>query len=382
MSGLNRRLASISAMERAAARRIPRFAFEYLQGGIGHEACLAANRRALDAVEITPHYMLDETFEPDLSVSLFGKTWPLPFAPSPIGPSGLMWPRSAERVAAGATCHGLPIGLSSYATSSLEEIAAIAGDKLWFQLYCTIDPAIENDMIDRAEAAGCKTMIITVDIPTVTRRERDAENGLSVPPHFDLGTLRDMATRPRWCLEMLKAGIPRFRNLDRYVPGGSSPAAAAVFLSDMIDGRVTTDKLGRIRERWKGNLIVKGILTPEEALRAKQIGADAVAVSNHGGRQFDATPTSVAVLPEIREAVGPVYPLVADGGVRSALDVMRLIACGTDFVLMGRAFVYAAAAAGTDGVEHLIKLVKTELRQNMLQAGCADYRELRTRRQT
>jgi len=376
---LERRLNSVTAMEREARRRVPRFAFEYLQGGIGHQACLKANRAELDAVRLMPHYVLDEVFEPELSAPFLDRTWSLPLAPSPVGLSGLMWPRAVDLVAETAVRHGLPVGLSSYATTSIEDIGPVAGQNLWFQLYCTVDPAIESDMIDRAEAADCKTLIITMDIPTITRRERDVENGLSLPPRFDFGTVRDMIVRPRWSLAMAKAGVPRFRNLECYVPRGSSTAESAEFLSRLIDQRVTSSKLERIRGRWTGKLILKGLLTPEETMRARDIGIDAVVVSNHGGRQFDAAPTSVAVLPSIRKAVGPDYPLLADGGVRSALDVMRLLALGADFVLMGRAFIYAVAAGGTAGLDHLIGLLRTELRQNMQQIGCPTYRDLRGR---
>ena len=376
MSRLDRRLPSIAAMEAAAARRAPRFAFDYLRGGIGRETCLRANRRALDAVALTPRYMHAEGFEPELGATILSRRWPLPIAPGPIGLSGLMWPRAAELVAAAVARRGLPMGLSSYATSSIEEIGALVGDKLWFQLYCTIDPAIEDDLMARAAAAGCETLIATVDIPGITRRERDVANGLSVPPRFDLSTLLGTMARPRWSLATLAAGAPRFRTLERYVPKGSSTAEAAAFLSGMIDARVTEAKLERVRERWTGRLIVKGVLSPDDALRAREIGADAVVVSNHGGRQFDAAPTSAAVLPAIRAAVGPGYPLLADGGVRSALDAMRLIALGADFVPMGRAFVYAVAAGGEPAVDRLLELLETELRQNMIQLGCPRLADL------
>ena len=380
MSGLDRRLPSIPAMERAAARRVPRFAFEYLQGGIGAEACLAANRTALDRIELVPRYIPEAPLEPDLSTPLFGDSLAAPFAPGPVGLSGLMWPRAAEHIAAAAVRHALPVGLSTLATSSIEEIAAIAGERLWFQLYCPNVVEIENDLIDLAEAAGCKGLIVTVDIPTVTRREREIANGLSVPPHFDLTTVLQIATRPRWALQMLRAGVPRFRTVERYVPHGASRAEAAQFLAQVIEGHVTAKKLERIRARWSGRLVVKGILTADDARLCRALGADALVVSNHGGRQLDAAPTAPAVLPVIREAVGPDLPLVVDGGVRSGLDVARLIACGADFVLLARAFVYAVAAAGAAGVDHAMLILKEELRHTMAQTGCARLSELPGRR--
>ena len=380
MPQLDRRFPSIASMERATKRRIPKFAFDYLQGGIGAEACLTGNRRALDNVQLAPRYLPTEPIQPVLEMNLFDREFPMPFAASPIGLSGLMWPRAAEHIARAATRHGLPLGLSSFATSSIEEIGAIAGDLLWFQLYCTEKSEIENDLIDRAESAGCEVLVVTVDIPTVTRREKDIANGLSVPPKFDLVTLSQVALRPTWAFATLRAGIPRFKTLLPYIPGGSTLDASAIFLRDMVEGHVTVQKLERIRDRWRGRLIVKGILTTEEALLCQDLGADAIVISNHGGRQLDAAPPIPHVLPEIRAAVGPDFPLIADGGVRSGLDIARLIACGANFVLAGRAFVYAVAAAGETGVDHAIFLLREELKQTLSQIGCQELGDLATHR--
>ena len=380
MPQLDRRFPSIASMERATKRRIPKFAFDYLQGGIGAEACLTGNRRALDNVQLAPRYLPTEPIQPVLETNLFDREFPMPFAASPIGLSGLMWPRAAEHIARAATRHGLPLGLSSFATSSIEEIGTIAGDLLWFQLYCTEKSEIENDLIDRAESAGCEVLVVTVDIPTVTRREKDIANGLSVPPKFDLVTLSQVALRPTWAFATLRAGIPRFKTLLPYIPGGSTLDASAIFLRDMVEGHVTVQKLERIRDRWRGRLIVKGILTAEEALLCQDLGADAIVISNHGGRQLDAAPLIPHVLPDIRAAVGPDFPLIADGGVRSGLDVARLIACGANFVLAGRAFVYAVAAAGETGVDHAIFLLREELKQTLSQIGCQELGDLATHR--
>ena len=380
MPQLDRRFPSIVSMERATKRRIPKFAFDYLQGGIGAEACLTGNRRALDNVQLAPRYLPTEPIQPVLETNLFDREFPMPFAASPIGLSGLMWPRAAEHIARAATRHGLPLGLSSFATSSIEEIGTIAGNLLWFQLYCTEKSEIENDLIDRAESAGCEVLVVTVDIPTVTRREKDIANGLSVPPKFDLVTLSQVALRPTWAFATLRAGIPRFKTLLPYIPGGSTLDASAIFLRDMVEGHVTVQKLERIRDRWRGRLIVKGILTTEEALLCQDLGADAIVISNHGGRQLDAAPPIPHVLPEIRAAVGPDFPLIADGGVRSGLDIARLIACGANFVLAGRAFVYAVAAAGETGVDHAIFLLREELKQTLSQIGCQELGDLATHR--
>lgn len=377
---LNRRLTSIHAMQRRAARRVPRFAFGYVEGGIDREVCLAANIDALRRVVLTPRAIVDEAFEPDLSVTLFDRTWPLPFAPAPMGLTGLIWPNAPALVARAVVGHDLPACLSSFATMSVEEIGAIAGSNFWFQLYCTVDPAIENDIVDRAEAVGASVLIVTVDVPTRTRRERDIASGLSVPPRFDRTTLTDIIARPAWALAMLRAGIPRLRTLEPYMPKGLPLSAMGEYLASMTDGRVTAGKLERLRERWKGTMIVKGLLDPDDAVRMRDMGIDAVAVSNHGGRQFDAAPAPVEVLPAIRRAVGADYPLLADGGVRSGIDIARMIACGADFVLMGRAFAYAVAAGGEVGVDHAISMLQADLRQAMIQAGTPRLEDLSARR--
>ncbi|MDE0046362.1 MAG: alpha-hydroxy acid oxidase [bacterium] len=373
---LDRRFPSIHVMQERAARRVPRFALGYLEGGIDREVCLEANIDALRRVVLTPRAIVDEAFEPDPSVTLFGRTWSLPFAPGPMGLTGLIWPNAPALIARAATGHDLPACLSSFATMSVEEIGAIAGSNLWFQLYCTVDPAIENDIVDRAEAAGASVLIVTVDVPTRTRRERDIASGLSVPPRFDRTTLTDIIARPAWALAMLRAGIPQLRTLERYMPKGLPLSAMGEHLASMTDGRVTAGKLERLRERWKGAMIVKGLLNPDDAVRVRDMGIDAVAVSNHGGRQFDAAPAPVEVLPAIRRAVGAGYPLLADGGVRSGIDVARMIACGADFVLMGRAFAYAVAAGGEAGVDHAINIIRADLRQAMVQAGTPGLRDL------
>ncbi len=363
-------------MQRAAKRRMPKFAFDYLEGGIGTEACLMGSYAALDNIKLMPNYLPDETIQPRLETKLFGRQFPLPFAPSPIGLTGLMWPRALELIAPATTQFGIPLCLSTFATNSIEEIGAITKDLLWFQLYCAKASHIEDDLMDRAKQAGCQVLIVTVDIPTFTRRERDLANGLSVPPRFNLLTLSQAAMRPTWAIKTLAAGIPRFRSLLAYHPEASSLAASALFIKEETAGHVTPTKLARIRKRWSGKLIVKGILSERDALVCKDLGVDGIVVSNHGGRQLDAAPTVPSVLPGIRKAVGSDLPLIADGGIRSGLDIARLMACGADFVLTGRPFAYAVAAAGKAGVEHAILMLKEELEQTLAQIGCKHPKDL------
>lgn len=366
-------------MERAVPKRIPKFACDYLLGGIGFEACLAANRTSLNAVKLLPEYIVEEPVVPEMKTDLFGRTFDAPFMPGPVGLTGLMWPNAVEHVARAAVKHNLPVGLSSFSTSSVEDIAPIAGDCLWFQLYCMRNADFEKDQIERAKASGCSTMIVTVDIPTTTRRERDIANGLSVPPVIDFSTVVDVLTKPAWAVATLKAGMPRFRNIERYAPQGLSALDAAAYLNELVDTHVSVEKLKRLRDEWQGNLIVKGVLSTSDATICRTTGVDAIVVSNHGGRQLDAAPTAIEVLPGIREVVGNSMLVMADGGVRSGLDIARLIAQGADFVLLGRAIVYALAAIGPSGPDHAITILKEEFRQTMSQLGCSNQSDLRSR---
>ncbi len=369
---------SVAAFERAARSRVPRFAADYLFGGIGAERCLRRNREVLNDIRLCPRHICAAD-KPELSASLFGRKYDAPFGVAPIGLSGIVWPRAAEYLAAAAKSHNLPFVLSMFATTGLETARLAGGENAWFQLYPTQDPTIEDDIIGRAEARGYEVLVVTVDIPTRTRRERDIASGLAIPPRFNLKTVVQIAAKPRWALRTLNAGVPRFETLKRYLPHGLSLEQEAIFLSNLIEGHVTHEHLTRIRDRWKGMLVVKGVLDVEDARSCVEMGVDGIVVSNHGGRQLDASPHALEVLPEIRAAVGPAFPLIIDGGVRSGLDVARAIAIGADFVLLGRAFVCAAAAGERIGSEHSMAILKEELRHTMVQLGCDRFADLADR---
>lgn len=374
-SDIERRYPSIAAMENAARRRVPRFAYEYMALGIGLGTGLARNRRALDEVALVPRY-IDGVAEPDMAVDLLGQTFDAPFGVAPIGLGGLIWPRAAEHLAAAAAVHNIPFALSTFATASIETIGPIAGKQGWFQLYTPHDQAVEAELIDRAAAAGFETLAVTIDIPTPTQREHDTRNGLSVPPRFDALTALQIAARPAWALTTLAAGIPRFETLLPYVPKGMGLDAASRFLAELVDGPMTRATLARIRERWQGRMIVKGLLDPADATLCRDIGADGIVVSNHGGRQSDAAPSPIEVLGDIRQAVGPDMAVIADGGVMSGVDIARMLASGADFVLLGRAFMVAMCASGKPGADYAMTLLKREFRAAMIQNGCSSVARL------
>jgi L-lactate dehydrogenase (cytochrome) len=372
---LEQRFPSVSFMERAARRRVPKFAYDYLTGGIGQELCLRRNREALDAVQFMPRYICDLD-TPDMRTDIFGHTFDAPFGVAPMGLGGLIWPRSAEILARASRQHNIPFTLSTFATVSLETIRKIADEQAWFQLYVPNDVELETAVIDRAAAAGYEVLMVTVDVPGYTPRERDIANGLSVPPRFNARTVSHIAARPSWAMATLAAGVPQFETLMPYVSTSSGMQEAAKFLSGLIEGHVTHDTLKRIRDRWAGKLIVKGVLGADDARQCKAIGADGVVVSNHGGRQLDAAPSAIDVIAGVREACGPDMVLLADGGARTGLDVARLLAKGADLVLMGRAFMFAVAAMGSGGGDHVMEMLKRELRTTMGQLGCADVASL------
>ncbi|MEM9776140.1 MAG: alpha-hydroxy acid oxidase [Chloroflexota bacterium] len=360
---------SVADMAAGAARRMPKFVHDYLIGGIGAESCVQRNRDALNTVQLMPRYLQDAQ-HPDITTTILGQTFDAPFGVAPLGLSGLMWPNLEHILAASAKQHNLPYTLSTYACVSLENIRHSRGKNTWFQYYPSDTPEIEQDLLDRCKKAGYKTIVLTVDIPVETRRDRDIKNGLSVPPDFlNLRTLWQMMTHPAWSLTMLRYGVPHFETLTRYFDRQDIQAQAA-WISKHMKGHITAARFKDIRAAWSGNIIVKGVLDIGEAETYMNLGADGIQVSNHGGRQFDAAPTPVDMLPTMRQALGPDTLILADGGVRTGLDIARMMALGANFVMMGRPFVYAVAAIGSQGGSHVMQVLKEELTMTLAQMGC------------
>lgn len=373
---LDYRYPSIAYMEARARARIPRYAWDYMMGGIGEEAGVARNRRELSAVTLCPRYLDEMPAPPDLTTRLFGRDWAAPFGVAPVGFGGLIWPRAPQYLAAAAKAAGIPFALSTVSTASLEEIAGIAGENAWFQLYAMSDDAMNRAILGRARAAGYSVLVVTVDVPKKMRRDHDMRNGFGIPPRLGARFAWQTAIRPAWALATLREGEPKFANIVPHYPAGLSNAEMSARFQAGRDGRVSRAKLEWYRAEWPGTLIVKGLLAPHEAVAAREAGADAVVVSNHGARQIDAARSAVEVLPAIRKAVGPDFPLLADGGVRTGLDIMRMLAKGADFVLAGRAFHIAVAALGEPGAAHAMHVLKEELAITMGQLGCTRVADL------
>jgi L-lactate dehydrogenase (cytochrome) len=358
---------SIEDLRNTAQKRIPKFAFEYLDSATGRELGLKVNRDALDAIGFMPRVLCGRT-KADLQTTLMGQKYDLPFGIAPVGMSGLMWAGAERMLARAAVTHNIPFSLSSVAVASPEDVAPYIGNNGWFQHYPVNSGELRRAMLPRIKAAGFHTLIITVDVPEESRRERQRRANLTVPPKADLRTLLEMASRPAWCLAHLREGVmPRMRFFDDYVPtrGRESFTHAGALIRGIPDW----EYLRELRQEWEGNLIVKGVLRPEDAQKMVTEGVDCIWVSNHSGRQFEAGPAVIDQLPGIREAVGTDMPLIYDSGIAWGLDIMRALAKGADFVMVGRAFQYAVAAFGARGVDHLVHILKADIEANMSQLG-------------
>lgn len=353
-----------------AHRRIPRYAIDYLEHGSGRERLLRRNQAAFDDVRITPCYMRDLSAL-DPSKALFGRRYDLPIGIAPVGMGSLIWPRAELYNARAAGQHNIPMTLSTVACASIETVAEAAAGRLWFQLYSPKDEAVRFDLLNRAQAAGIDVLIVTVDVPVPPRRERTLRSGLSVVPRITARNICHAMLHPVWSIETLRHGVPQFRNFSPYMPEGSSLQEAANFVRGQLGRPLLADELKAIRDRWSGKLIVKGVLHPENALNMVRLGVDGVLVSNHGGRQSDASPTSIEALPAIIEAVDRKAVVLLDSGVRSGLDVLRALSLGADFVLLGRPFFYGSAALGRRGPGHVVDILREELTHAMRQNGVA-----------
>ena len=367
------RFPAIADLAARARQRIPKFVWEYLDSGTGVEATKARNRRALDQVGLMPSILHGE-FEPDLAVSLLGQTFPLPFGIAPVGMSGLIWPNAERLLAKAAAKAGIPYTLSTVATAAPEDLAGSLGEHAWFQMYPPRDEAIRTDMLDRARAAGFSTLVLTVDVPVASRRERQTRSGLTNPPRLTPRLLAQIATCPAWAMGMAQNGMPRMRMLDKYSTGmtGSLPSNAHV--GYLLRTSPDWDYVSWLRDAWAGPFVVKGVSRPDDAARLSELGVDAIWVSNHAGRQFDGAPGTAAALPGIRAATE--LPIIFDSGIEGGLDIIRALALGADFVMMGRAWHFALGALGAEGPAHLVDILTKDLQANMGQLGTRTLRDL------
>jgi len=361
-------LHSIGEMREAARQRLPRMVFDYIDGGAGRERSVARNAASFEEVSLVPR-VLAGAVDRSQSVELFGHTYSAPFGIAPLGLANVVRPGTDLALARAAGVAGVPYVLSTAASSTIESVAAVAPNS-WFQLYVGRDAFIVDDLVSRAEAHGLPVLVVTADVPAPGKRVRDLVNGFTVPLRPSVRMAIDVMTHPRWSLSMTLGGTPCFANLQRYERRRASSQSLAAFMSAQCSARLDWDLLQQMRDRWPRTLVLKGILDPRDATRARGIGVDGLIVSNHGGRQIDSAPAPLEVLAQVRAAVGGVFPLLLDGGIRSGDDVIRALALGANAVLLGRGFLYAVAALGLSGPGTLIGLLRDEVDRVLAQIGC------------
>jgi len=366
---INTKYPSIDDLRKKAQKQIPRFAFEYLDGGCNEDVNLHKNTKEIRDVELLPYY-LSKHKGSSMKTELFGHTYDAPFGIAPVGLQGLMWPNAPEILAKAAFEHNVPFILSTVTTSSIERIAEITEGKSWFQLYHPAENRLRDSIIKRAEAAECPVLVILSDVPTFGFRPRDIRNGLAMPPKMSVANILQVLGKPEWALNTLKYGQPSFETLKPYIPKGLDLKQLGKFMDATFSGRLNEEKIKPIRDMWKGKLVIKGIANEYDVERAISLGVDGVIVSNHGGRQLDAGESSIKPLARIAEKYGKDIKVMMDSGVRSGPDIARSLASGADFTFLGRSFMYGVAALGKQGGDHTISLLKTELQQVMEQICC------------
>lgn len=365
---------SIDDLRKKAEKRIPKFAFEYLDGGCNADVNLHKNTAEIREVELRPSY-LSKHNKSSLKTELFGHEYDAPFGIAPVGLQGLMWPNAAEILARAAFEHNIPFILSTVTTSSIEKIAEITEGKAWFQLYHPTKNRLRDDLLKRAEVAGCPVFVILSDVPTFGFRPRDIRNGLAMPPKMSARNILQVLGKPKWALETLKHGQPNFEVLKPYMPKNLDLKQLGKFMDETFTGRLNEEKIKPIRDQWKGKLVLKGVANEEDVEKAIKLGIDGVIVSNHGGRQLDAGESAIKPLQRIAEKYGDKITVMMDSGIRSGPDIARTMASGAAFAFLGRSFMYGVAALGKRGGDHTISLLKTELQQVMEQICCENTKD-------
>lgn len=364
-----KRYPSLPFLKKEAQKRLPRFACNFLAGGLGRSRAVARNEQAFDSVTLTPRCSVDLS-SVDTSVELFGRRWAMPIGVSPVGFGGLYWPRSEKVLAKAAQIGGVPFAQSTFSKETIEEIGQLAGSSHWFQVYACKDRGVTLDLVARASTSGATALLVTIDTPSLSKRELDWRNGPTRSMRPTLRQILAASTCRRWAVERALAGAPRLKTLEAYVPPhlrGTGEGLDALYeLTDTWCDWATFDD---IRRAWNGPLILKGVLDIDTARQAIDRGADALLVSNHGGQQFDAAEPTIQAIPRISEALGARCPILLDSGVRSGLDVLRSMSRGASFCLSGRLFYYGMAALHEQGAEHVMAMVGDELRRELMQYG-------------
>jgi (S)-mandelate dehydrogenase len=371
-----RKAINVEDLRRIARRRVPAFSFEYVEGGSEDEVALRRNRDVFERITWLPR-TLAGVGAPDLSTEIFGRTCHLPVIIAPTGFNGLLWPQGDLALARAAASAGIPFTLSTVSNYSLTKMKGEVDGQVWFQLYPVKEQKAIDRLVDVAAEAGVETLVVTTDVPVFGAREWDQRN-YSAPMKLRLSRKLDVLAHPRWLWQvMVPNGAPRFENLVEFLPSGKQSAlVGARYMGTQINAKLSWEDMERLRKRWKGKLVLKGILCLEDARRSVDVGADGIVLSNHGGRQLDCCASGVELLPAVAGEVGDRLTVLVDGGFRRGADVLKAMALGAHGVMIGRAPLYGLAAGGEAGVTHALGILRSEMERTMLLLGCRSIGEL------
>ncbi|MFY0606986.1 MAG: alpha-hydroxy-acid oxidizing protein [Cyclobacteriaceae bacterium] len=366
---INSKYPDIDYLRAKAKKRIPGFAFDYLDGGCNAEVNLKRNTDQIRALQLKPYYLRD-VITPSLETELFGKTYSAPFGISPIGLQGLMWPKATEILAKASFDYNIPFIVSTVATASLEKVSEITEGNAWFQLYHPAEAELRNDLLKRAHEAEYPVLVVLCDVPSFGYRSKEIKNGLAIPPKMTLSNIAQVISRPSWALNTLAAGMPEFKTLKPYIPKGMSLKHLGLFMNKTFDGRLSEERLKVIRDQWKGKLVMKGVASQEDVDKCVKMGIDGVIVSNHGGRQLDHGESAIESLRSIVDKYKGQIKIMMDSGIRTGPDIASSLAAGAEFTFLGRSFMYGVSALGKNGGKHTISILKRQLKQVLDQVCC------------
>ena len=358
-----------------ARRRVPKMFYDYADSGAWSESTYRANETDFQRIHLRQRVAVDMSNR-TLATSMIGQPVSMPVALAPVGLTGMQHADGEVLAARAAAAAGVPFTLSTMSICSIEDVAENSDKPFWFQLYVMRDRGFIDRLIDRAKAAGCSALVLTLDLQILGQRHKDVKNGLSAPPKLTLANVLDIASKPRWWIGMLGTKRRTFRNIVGHAKGVKDTRALSAWTTEQFDPSLSWEDVKHIKERWGGKLILKGILDPEDAELAVRSGADALIVSNHGGRQLDGAPSSISALPEIVRAVGNRIEVFMDGGVRSGQDVIKALALGAKGVFIGRAYVYGLGAMGEVGVAKSLEIIRKELDITMALCGLRDIKQV------
>ncbi|SKA16040.1 (S)-mandelate dehydrogenase [Enhydrobacter aerosaccus] len=365
---------NIEDLRKLAKKRLPKIAYDFIEGGTDDEVGLVTNEQAFRKARIVPRYLVDVSVR-DQSTTLFGRTYSSPIGIAPTGLAGLFRRGADLMLAEAAREANVPFIMSGSSTGSIEDLGRIAPDHGWYQLYSAKDQSVSEDMIKRTADAGLKTLVFTVDVPEGSNRERNTRNGFGRPLRLSWKGKFEALRHPGWMLEWMRHGTPMFDNWLKYAPGKSADAVAD-FVGQQNRAPMTWKHVERYRQLWKGNFVLKGIMHPDDALRAWSLGVDGIMVSNHGGRQLDIAPSPLEVLPAIRDAVGDKMTVMFDGGIRRGMDAVVALCLGAKYCFVGRPTLYGVTAGGVTGAATALQIFRREIDLTMAQIGATKIADL------